>query len=141
MPILNYTTTIAPAKTVGEIQAMLAKAGATRILTEYEQGAPAAISFELKPYQYRLPCRFEGIARVIYRDRDIPPRLRTAEQAQRVAWRIIKDWIEAQLAIIQSQMVTPDEVFLPYRLNVDGETLYQVITREDRLIEQKGVSN
>lgn len=48
------------------------------------------------------------------------------EQAERVAWRIIKDWIEAQMAILESEMVTMDEIFLPYTLDNKGNTLYQL---------------
>ncbi|WP_189339127.1 hypothetical protein [Williamsia muralis] len=39
------------------------------------------------------------------------PKYQTPEHALRVAWRITKDWVEAQLAIIETQMVTPAQVF------------------------------
>lgn len=39
MPILNYTTKIAAAKTVGEIQAILARAGAQSISIDYDEHA------------------------------------------------------------------------------------------------------
>src|SRR6266446_8814999 len=97
MPILNYTTTIAVSNTVGEISAMLAKAKAAAILTE-----------------------FEG-------DRRIPPRIRTKEQAARVAWRIVKDWLEAQLAMIEAGLVDLEQVFLPYAQNQSGQTVYDVM--------------
>lgn len=49
----------------------------------------------------------------------------TRAQAERVAWRVIKDWIAAQLAIVETQMVELDQVMLPY-LHVDGDrTLYE----------------
>jgi hypothetical protein len=47
------------------------------------------------------------------------------EQAERVAWRIIKDWVEAQMAILDTQMVKMEEVFFPYMLNGQGQTLFQ----------------
>lgn len=62
---------------------------------------------------------------VINRDKRIPSRLRTREQASRVAWRVIKDWLEAQLAMIKAEMVTIDQVFLPYAQNEAGVTLYE----------------
>ena len=43
MTVLNYTTKIAASKTVGEIQAMLAKHGASRIATDYHDGGPQRI--------------------------------------------------------------------------------------------------
>jgi len=42
-----------------------------------------------------------------------------------VAWRIIKDWIEAQLAIVEAEMVEMAEVFLPYAVTKSNKTLYQ----------------
>ena len=47
-----------------------------------------------------------------------------AAQARRTGWRNIKDWIDAQIALIETEMVTVQEVFLPYV--VMGEnTLYE----------------
>lgn len=48
-------------------------------------------------------------------------------QAARVGWRILKDWIEAQLALIETGMVTIEQVFLPYVQNDKGQTLYEAI--------------
>lgn len=47
------------------------------------------------------------------------------DQAERVAWRILKDWVAAQMAILESEMVQMDEVFLPYMVNDSGQTLFQ----------------
>ena len=44
-------------------------------------------------------------------------------QAVRIAWRIVKDSVEAQMALVQTQMVTTAEVFLPYAVMRDGRTL------------------
>lgn len=38
MPILNYTTEVESAKTVGEIQSILAKHGAKVVIAEYDDG-------------------------------------------------------------------------------------------------------
>jgi hypothetical protein len=54
MPILNYTTTIEVSKTIGEISAMLAKAKASAILTEFEQGIVSAIKTEFGLLTFRL---------------------------------------------------------------------------------------
>lgn len=56
------------------------------------------------------------------------------EQAERVAWRVAREWLLAQLAIIEAQMATLDQVMLPY-LQVDGQkTLYAAYReREDTL--------
>jgi hypothetical protein len=126
MPILNYTTTIAAIKTVGEIQALLTTAGATRILIENNaKREPAALVFELHQRHYRLPCRHEAIYKKLSRDRNVPSRYRTPEQALRTAWRILKNWVEAQVAILETEMVQMDEVFMPYQVLSSGQTFYE----------------
>jgi hypothetical protein len=133
MPLLNYTT-IASTKTVGEIQTLLARAGASRIMVEYTGGEPSALSFELLGNGYRLPCRAEKVLQALKADRNVASRYRTAEQANRVGWRILKDWTEAQLAIIQTGMVAAAEVFMPYQIMATGETLYEHWASHDRLL-------
>ena len=51
-------------------------------------------------------------------------------QANRTAWRIIKEWILAQMALIETEMVTVEEVCLPYMLT-GKQTLYQALSNGD----------
>lgn len=63
------------------------------------------------------------------------------QQAERVAWRIIKDWIEAQMAIIEAQLASMDEVFFPYMLDSAGQkTLYEAYCERQLLIGDGGSS-
>jgi hypothetical protein len=131
MPILNYTTTIEVSKTLGEISAMLAKAKAAAILTELEEGIVSAISFRIKTefglLTFRLPANTQRFYEVIVRDRRITPKIRTREQAARAAWRTVKDWLEAQLAMIEAGLVDLEQVFLPYAQNQAGQTVYEIM--------------
>src|ERR1700722_3601192 len=132
MPILNHTTTIEVSKTIREISAMLAKAKASAILTEFDGfGVVASISFrvstEFGVLTFRLPANTQRVYQVIVRDRRIPPRMRTKEQAARIAWRIVKDWLEAQLAMIEAGLVDLEQIFLPYAQDSAGQTVYEVV--------------
>jgi hypothetical protein len=136
--LLNYTTTVPAGKTVQDVSALLAKAGATRVATEYDdRGEPNGIAFVLPipralgPIEYRLPVDGDAVLAVLTRQR-AEKRYLTREQANRVAWRITKDWVAAQLAIIETQMVTADQVFLPYMLVGPDTTAYQQWVRSDR---------
>lgn len=106
MPILNYTTTIDAIKTTSQIQSLLAAKGAHSIATDYAEGEPSALVFHLmlnhQDLAYRLPCNWRGVLQTMNRDKKCPLRYKTNNQAKRVAWRIVKDWVEAQLAIIES---------------------------------------
>lgn len=146
--ILNYTTEVPIERTIGEIEAMLAKAGAQKILKEYDASKNiSALSFMVKTDRgmmpFRLPMNVRAVMQVINdgteqwiqrrygRDRAVPKKFyNDTEQAKRVGWRIIKDWLEAQLALIELKMVKIQEIFLPYTIGIDGRTLYEQIEKK-----------
>lgn len=141
MAILNYTTTIAVEKTLGEIMGMLVSHGANSIVTDYERQSPIALSFVIKTQygerEFCLPANIEHVYAVLVRQCNtgkIARRYASREQSARVGWRIVKDWLEAQLAIIEAEMVTLDEVMLPYLRNDEGKTLYQVMSEKHLLL-------
>lgn len=130
MAILNYTTKINAEKTASEIQSKLVKAKAQAVMSEYDSsGVVTHISFRVQTLHglmnFRLPANIEAVYKVIQKDNKVPRALKTRKQAARVAWRIIKDWVEAQLAIIEAEMAELAEVFLPYAQTNNGETVYQ----------------
>lgn len=130
MAIKNYTTTIAAEKTLMEIQKALASHKAKAILTEYDdEGIVTHVSFKIETRHgllpFRLPANIDGVQACLHRNRQVPKQLKTREQAARVAWRIVKDWVEAQLAIVEAEMVDLVEVFLPYAQCDDGRTIYE----------------
>ncbi len=152
MSVLNYTTSIAASKTIGEIQALLSQHGATRIAVDYVERAPSGLTFALvTPHGARLftlPVNVDAMHRLLVAERRAG-RLKggsravmeSREQAERVAWRVVKDWLAAQLALVQTEMAALDQVMLPY-LHVDGDrTLYAAYTeREDMLALRSGPS-
>jgi hypothetical protein len=130
MPLLNYTTTVPAARTASQIIDILAKHGAQQVLVDYAAGnrivgLAFAIKTEIGTMRYKLPVDTAAVEKVLRADRGVQPRLRSAEQAERVAWRILKDWVEAQLALIATHMVTLDQVMLPYMLMGEG-TVYDL---------------
>lgn len=136
MPILNYTTSIKVEKTTGEIQEKLAKAGAQAVMTEYDsEQVLCAVSFRMLcngiMVNFRLPAQVDRIYVLLQRDNKVTRKLKTREQAARVAWRIIKDWIEAQLAIVEAEQAEMVEVFLPYAQNpATGATLFEQLAND-----------
>jgi hypothetical protein len=135
MAILNYTTTIAAEKTAAEIQQKLAKARAQAVLCEYDDtGVMCAMSFRVVTkhgmVSFRMPANTAGVLRALQKDARVPKRLKTKQQAANVAWRVLKDWIEAQLAIVEAEMADLAEVFLPYAQGQNGQTLYSAMEQQ-----------
>lgn len=143
MTILNYTTSIDAQKTAVEIQSMLARAKASAVMSEYDtEGVISHIAFRLNTQQgnisFRLPGNVDGVLAAMHVAKRKNKNARitcTREQAARVGWRIIKDWVEAQLAIIEAGMATTDQVFLPYAQTLNGQTVYERFAGGDRLLQ------
>lgn len=138
--LLNYTTTIEPIKTAGEVMGMLAAKGVKSINIDYSNGEPTGLSFMIeiksRPVYFRLPCNYEGAERALRRT--TPARYHTTDQAKRVAWRIVKDWVEAQLAIIECGQAEMAEVFLAYAITENGQTLFQRMTQDPSRLLTEG---
>src|SRR5215467_13511953 len=139
MAILNYTTTVDPNKTVMQIQNILGARGAKKILIEYENGQVSSIKFSVMVHEqevhYRLPSNAAGVLRAMQKQK-VPFRYRNNEHARRVSWRILKDWVEAQMALIEAGQAEIGEVFLPYALHPSGVTLFEYLSNNGRLLTQ-----
>lgn len=138
MAILNYTTSIDCEKSIAEIQKCLVKHGANKIVTDYSNGTPSAVTFCLtindRMVGYILPANYSGVLKAMENDKKVPNSKCTSEQAQRVAWRIVKDWVEAQMAIVEAQLADMSEVFLPYAVTKTGETMYKYVQQNTQLL-------
>lgn len=121
--LLNYSTKVPASQTMAEVQRIIARMGASRVMAEYDDdGEPTALAFQVPtpvgPRAFTLPVNADKVLVVMQRDK-ATGKVRShisidLEQAKRVAWRILKDWVEAQAAIIRTEMVTLDQIMLPY---------------------------
>lgn len=137
--LLYYTTQVPAEETANEIISMLAAKGATRVMMDFGENAqPVGLKWRVETGRgslaFGLPIRAESVFHVLTKQRVLPsnPDARR-EQAERTAWRIVKGWIAAQMALIETEMVVLEEVFLPYMLTDDQTTLYQAMLVEGRV--------
>jgi hypothetical protein len=143
--LLNYTTGISAARTASEIMEILARHGAKSVMVDYDDsGTAESLSFQIQTtggaiIPIRLPVSWEAVLRV-FKQQKMNREYCNRSQATRTAWRIVKVWVEAQMAILQTEMVSMDEIFLPYLITgEEGKTLYQVISESKfQLPEGKG---
>lgn len=134
MALLNYSTKIEAEQTIGEIQKMLSKHGVMAMMTEYEGQNVSAVSFKMdvqgKPMGFKMPCNWRAVRQIFEDDPSIRnTKLNTDEQAIRTAWRIIHTWVKSQLALVEVNMVTIPQVFLPYAIMRDGRTLSEHVEK------------
>jgi hypothetical protein len=135
-PIFMETTEISAAKTAGEITAKLIGFGAKSIAADYGAGGQVVAMRFILPTRFgdrlfELPVRTEAIFKILngrrqggylqgqHREKDLA-------QAERVAWRQLLRWIEAQLGMVETGMAQAEEVFLPYLVSPGGQTFFQM---------------
>lgn len=129
MAIKNYTTKVPANRSIEEIQTALVKHGASGVLYEYEGtgGRIASLKFILPMGEtkvgFALPCEWRRFQQVLKNDRI--SRAGDEEYVYRVAWRCIRDWVLAQLALYETQIVDLPQVFLPFATDKGGRTLYE----------------
>lgn len=144
MAILNYSTTVDSFKTVAEIEHILVKHKAKSIMKNYDGESITGLSFLIdngvQQIPVRMPVRIEECLKVMQKEKKDNPRSGikvTREQAEKVAWRILKDWVEAQMALLDIQMVSFEEIFLPYIEVGEGQTIYERLEEKHFLLEER----
>lgn len=149
---LNYTTKIPARQTAGECLDLLGQAGAMAVAVAYDgEREPAGLIFTLRTaagqQDFTMPVNVEGMHAVLVKasragqfrsDGYRAPKLETAEHARNVGWRVARDWLAAQLAIIAAGMVTLDQVMLPYMQVKGGGTLYELVASGDAFAIEAG---
>ncbi len=147
--IINYTTTIDVYTTIGEIQGILVENGAQKIMFDYDDRQPVAIKFLISTpsadsLTVNLPARPKAVQRILEQmKKDKGSRMKvkpTYEQACRVAWRIIKDWLEAQMSLIQTEQAEMAEIFLPY-LSSGNQSFYEYVRQNNFLLPEGSGGN
>lgn len=132
------TTEVSAEKTAAEVTSLLVQSGANQIAMEYSRerrltGLQFSLIVEGMPVTFALPVRVDPIFKIINGRRRYPGASAKTDkaQAERVAWRQLLRWVQAQLAMIDTGMVQPQEVFLPYLVHAGtGQTLFEYFQGE-----------
>ncbi len=141
--IKNYTTDIPVERTTAEIQKILAQNGARGIALEYDEaGTIKDIFFKIKlnhkELPFRLPAKAERVYQALWGEKPEWEHTRYGEgwkqQAQRIAWRICKTWLEAQITLINLEQAKIEEVFLPYLIMPGNKTLFETMEQNQFLL-------
>lgn len=120
--------------TFNKIQKILSENGAKKVMFDYDgSGAVEAISFALeidgKIVGFQLPAMVENVFNILYpnnKEYRFERYIKSwREQAYKTAWANIRDWIDAQMALVAMRQAKVEQVFLPYVVTRNGQTLYE----------------
>lgn len=131
----NYTTNIDSSKSIAEIIDFIVEVGATDISQSFIKKECNAIKFII-PHNgesiiYKLSANPDAAYHILKKQRkrinsEIEEKLR--KQAFKTAWRILRDWVYAQCALIQLGQASPMQLFLSYAFDDQmGTTIYERI--------------
>lgn len=145
MTLKNYTS--AGKNTFEKIQNILSAHHANKIMFDYKEGKVEAITFGLnidgKQMGFRLPALVENVTEILYGGVDrwgnrkkISDSQR--EQAYKTAWANIRDWIDAQMALVATKQAKIQHVFLPYAVMKDGRILSEHIESNPNFLLGEG---
>lgn len=134
--VKNYTSSMAINRIFEGLQKVLAEHGARQILFEYgEDGKIYGLTFVIEAVGQMIPIKLparvaeaQALLKQQYNEGLIRDRkVLEPEQAYRVAWRNIFDWVSAQMALLDIKMAKIEEVFLPYMTDRSGKTFFEVM--------------
>ena len=131
MAVRNYTTQIQVEKTITEIESIILKFGAKGIYKEYSGSKINGLMFYIEKdgqkIPFKIPMSIEKSRRVVenaVKEGKLPRKFMQeplrSEQGERIAWRIIKDWIDSQLSLFEMQFADAIEILLPYAYNLQS---------------------
>ena len=139
--IRNYTSEAPVSKSVQFIEERLAEAGALSVLEIYEEGQLVGIAFVMRVGEqempFRLPAKVDRIYDVLQKAvkrarRDGSTHKKKKEQAVRTAWKLLADWVDVQITLIQLDQAELLEVFLPYVYDYKKkETFFQRLAKNN----------
>ena len=148
MAIKNYTSDKPIDRIFSELQQTLVLHGAKQISYDYsDDGKIEDLRFVIKVNNHfipiKLPARVEKAQAVLKKqwDEGVISHKRGKDntygydQAYRVAWRNILDWVQAQMALLEIGMAKMEEVFLPYMQDRQGVTFFERMEKQDFLLE------
>ena len=150
MFLKNYTSNVPVSQTIDRIEQVLIRCGVSGITKEYigVNGEIWAVQFQIEAPSGKITIRLpadkgkaldalwldyvageklneKGDA-LHWNNRKKKKRADFADQAARTAWKIVQDWIEVQMSMIQMKQADTLQVFLPYVF--DGKrTYYQAL--------------
>jgi hypothetical protein len=128
----NYRSGMSVQRIFENLNKVLATHGARQISYDYDGlGKATGLSFSIQTPRgmrtIRVPTRVERVAEVLKRQR--AEGWTKPDQAYRTAWKNIHDWVVAQMALLDTEMVKLEEIFLPYMVDASGQTFYEAIER------------
>jgi hypothetical protein len=129
--IKNYTSEVAANRSVLHIEERLVQNKAKNIMKIYENERLQGIAFIVfvngTDFPFKLPARLDRVEAVLLGQRkhfQKGTRNKIKDQAERTAWKILSDWVDIQMSLVELDQAELVEVFMPYLYNHKKEQTF-----------------
>jgi len=146
MSLKNYKSD--SRNTFDKIQRILAMNGANKVMFDYKKdGTVESLTFGLEidgqSRGFRLPAMVENVTEILFGGKDRYGNVKEItqakrEQAYRTAWANIRDWLDAQMALVATKQAKIQQIFLPYAVMKDGRTLSEHVESDPNFLLGNG---
>lgn len=120
--IKNYTSSVPAFRSVQHIEDKLSAYGIKNIIKSYGTnkelvGVCFIINENGEEIAFKLPARVEECEKILSRrvkklHKSTLKRIR--EQSERTAWKLLSDWVDVQMSLIEIGQAEMLQIFLPY---------------------------
>lgn len=153
-PIKYASTTVDPSKSAGEIMELVRRYGGTRFESRWTNGILTGVRFAIAAegigeVPVRLDAQVDRIVEILVKAKRKQPRFRYGafsegmmqpirEQAYRIAWRQLKDFVEQALLAVETGLFPIGAAFMAH-MEVWDQAADETITMSEFLL-RRGVS-
>ena len=138
MALKNYTSQIPANRSISWIEEKLAHSGARQILKTYDpdgrvEGIAFIIPINGMNMSFKLPAQVdacESVLKSLVRRPTKETNKRIKKQSERTAWKIVADWLDAQMAMIELSQVDFLQVFMSYLYSPNRQRTFYQIAKE-----------
>jgi len=144
--MLPYENSTTGDKALGEIQKILQRFNCQRFghMTDWEQGH-VLVQFAWNGRNISMPVSYRGYATAWLREHPYSYRMRSTEKehqakaleiAKVAVYSMLRDWIKAQITMVETGLLSFDEVWMPHIMLPNGQRVIETV-KQTLLLEEK----
>lgn len=142
MAIKNFSSKVKPSSSMGQIQQVLSEHGAKKVSIDYDNRKPIAVSFIMSvdgvDVNFRLQVDVIGLLQAMKKDKGIRRGYCNEAQAERTAWKNKLEWLQLQMAEIETNQARIEQLLLGYAVTKRGTTLFDELKNHQQLLLNEG---
>jgi hypothetical protein len=126
---------------MSHIEKCLMDMGCTSIVKDCQDKRVVGITFCLlvngHTIAFKMPANIDKVFNLMWnkiKNKSNASREKYMKQAERTAWKNISEWVHIQCTLVMMEQVEPLQIFMPYMLLKSGETAFDSMKNNPKLL-------